>query len=76
MSKLSFPMPKSLGLVRDLPSSFYVTSHQLLPAKAYHIKQTIRGWYYYPRDDGQGEVSVQSRPLKAGEIVRLLSHLR
>ncbi|TFY71797.1 hypothetical protein EVG20_g1208 [Dentipellis fragilis] len=35
--------------------------------KAYHIKDTIRGKYYYPRDpDGLGEVADSSRPLKDG----------
>ncbi|KAA1471470.1 sure-like protein [Dentipellis sp. KUC8613] len=37
--------------------------------KAYHIKDTIRGKYYYPRDpDGLGEITEASRPLKEGEI--------
>ncbi|KAI9460850.1 sure-like protein [Lactarius psammicola] len=37
--------------------------------KAYHIKDIVRGRFYYPRDpDGSGETSDSSRPLKEGEI--------
>ncbi|KAF8745549.1 hypothetical protein AX14_006872 [Amanita brunnescens Koide BX004] len=58
-------------LVRDLGWDVKVvlpSSQRSWIAKAYFVKQTIRGSYFYPRDDGQGEVSVHSRPLKAGEI--------
>ncbi|TDL28463.1 sure-like protein [Rickenella mellea] len=35
---------------------------------AFHINETIKGEYYYPRDpDGSGERSKTSRPLKDGE---------
>jgi len=67
--------PYVLGLYQHLTRNLGWDVKVVLPnaqkswiAKAYHIKQTIRGWYYYPKDNGQGEVSVQSRPLKAGEI--------
>ncbi|KAF8640988.1 hypothetical protein AX17_000633 [Amanita inopinata Kibby_2008] len=38
------------------------------PGKAYHIKETTKGWYFYPREDGQGETSTKSRPLKDNEL--------
>jgi len=37
--------------------------------KAFHIRDTIKGRYFYPREpDGQGEISNRSRPLKPGEV--------
>ncbi|KIJ30958.1 hypothetical protein M422DRAFT_186528 [Sphaerobolus stellatus SS14] len=37
--------------------------------KAYHIKETVRGRYYYPKHpDGHGETSEVSRPLREGEV--------
>ncbi|KAG9001927.1 hypothetical protein FRB94_000689 [Tulasnella sp. JGI-2019a] len=37
--------------------------------KAYQIKDTIKGTYYYPKGpDGQGSTSEVSRPLEEGEV--------
>ncbi|KAF8642296.1 hypothetical protein AX16_009566 [Volvariella volvacea WC 439] len=37
--------------------------------KAYHIKETVTGRYYYPREDGQQvETSDSPRPFKDGEL--------
>ncbi|KAH6917360.1 cytoplasm protein [Coprinopsis sp. MPI-PUGE-AT-0042] len=36
--------------------------------KAYHIKEVTAGRYYYPKEDGTGETSTKSRPLKEGEL--------
>jgi hypothetical protein len=38
--------------------------------KAYLIKEITKGSYFYAREDGQGEISAISRPLKDGELVR------
>lgn len=38
--------------------------------KAYHIKEVTKGSYFYPRENGQGEISTLARPLKDGEVVR------
>jgi hypothetical protein len=38
--------------------------------KAYHIKEITKGSYFYPKEDGQGEISTLARPLKDGELVR------
>ncbi|PFH54497.1 hypothetical protein AMATHDRAFT_71 [Amanita thiersii Skay4041] len=36
--------------------------------KAFHIKEVTKGWYFYPKHDGQGEIAAKSRPLKDNEI--------
>ncbi|KAF8237832.1 sure-like protein [Tricholoma matsutake] len=36
--------------------------------KAYHIKEVTKGSYFYPRENGQGEISTLARPLKDGEV--------
>jgi hypothetical protein len=38
--------------------------------KAYHIKELTKGYYFYPKEDGSGEIAVRSRPLQDGELVR------
>ena len=38
--------------------------------KAYHIKEITKGSYFYPKEDGQGEISTIARPLEDGELVR------
>jgi tubulin--tyrosine ligase len=48
--------------------------------KAYLIKEVTKGSYFYPREDGQGDISAVSRPLKDDELVRealvsLVGHL-
>lgn len=48
-------------------AEFTSLNHSL--GKAYHIKETIRGVYYYPTNQGKGETSAISRPLKDGELV-------
>jgi len=42
-----------------------------LAGKAYHIKDITRGSYFFPKDDGSGDITLKSRPLKEGEIVSL-----
>jgi tubulin---tyrosine ligase len=39
--------------------------------KAYHIKEIVKGNYFYPKGDGNGELTSSSRPLKNGELVSL-----
>ena len=39
------------------------------PGKAFHIKEIIKGNYFYPKEDGNGELTSSSRPLKNGELV-------
>jgi len=36
--------------------------------KAYHINEIVRGNYFYPKEDGNGELTSSSRPLKNGEL--------
>jgi len=36
--------------------------------KAYHIKEITKGNYFYPKDNGSGELSSSSRPLRDGEL--------
>ena len=38
--------------------------------KAFHIKEITKGSYFYPKEDGQGEISATARALKDGELVR------
>ncbi|KAL9716225.1 hypothetical protein Ac2012v2_000671 [Leucoagaricus gongylophorus] len=47
-------------------AEFTSLNHSL--GKAYHIKETIRGVYYYPTNQGKSETSAISRPLKDGEL--------
>ncbi|KAF8626537.1 hypothetical protein AX15_004840 [Amanita polypyramis BW_CC] len=67
--------PYVLGLYQHLTKDLGWNVRVVLPStqkswigKAYYIKQTVKGWYFYPRVDGQGETSAHSRPLKDGEI--------
>ncbi|KAK2461897.1 hypothetical protein APHAL10511_006360 [Amanita phalloides] len=67
--------PFVLGFYRYLTRNLGWSVKVVLPnaqkswiGKAHHIHQTTKGWYFYPRDDGQGEIVVQSRPLKDGEL--------
>ena len=39
--------------------------------KAFHVKEITKGNYFYPKDDGNGELTSNSRPLKNGELVSL-----
>ncbi|KAI0094916.1 survival protein sure-like phosphatase/nucleotidase [Irpex rosettiformis] len=68
--------PYIYGLYRHLTKELGWDVKVVIPSsqkswigKAYHITETIYGRYYYPRDseDGAGEVSETSRPLKDGE---------
>ena len=46
-------------------------NHSPLKGKAFHIKEIIKGNYFYPKEDGSGESTFSSRPLKSGELVGL-----
>lgn len=68
-SRLFFPAPRNRGLV--LPPSFlpnHPTKNWRI-GKAFHIKDIIHGNYFYPKEDGTGDVSPTPRPLKEGELV-------
>ena len=41
--------------------------------KAFHIKETTSGQYFYPKLDGSGELTSLSRPVKEGEIVNIFT---
>lgn len=43
----------------------------IFAGKAYHIKEVTKGNYFYPKEDGSGDITLNSRPLKEGEIVSL-----
>jgi hypothetical protein len=43
----------------------------IFAGKAYHIKEITKGNYFYPKEDGSGAITLNSRPLKEGEIVSL-----
>ncbi|KAF8168079.1 survival protein sure-like phosphatase/nucleotidase [Crassisporium funariophilum] len=75
--------PYILGLYRYLTQYLeIINSHRqgwdvkvVLPStqkswigKAYHIKEITTGNYFYPKEDGSGEISSQSRPLRDGEL--------
>ncbi|KAG6851045.1 hypothetical protein H0H93_002937 [Arthromyces matolae] len=74
--------PYVLGLYRYLTEQMKWDVKVVLPSsqrswigKAYHIKETTKGFYFYPKEDGTGETSLVSRSLKPGEIVGDLSAL-
>ncbi|KAI9445169.1 sure-like protein [Lactarius indigo] len=68
--------PYTFGLYKHLTRTLGWDVRVVIPSsqkswigKAYHIKDIVRGRFYYPRDpDGSGETSDSSRPLKEGEI--------
>jgi len=67
--------PYILGLYRQLTEVLGWNVKVVLPSsqkswigKAYHIKEVTAGRYFYPKEDGNGEFSPKSRPLKEGEI--------
>lgn len=67
--------PFILGLYRYLTQQLAWDVKVVLPStqkswigKAYHIKELTKGSYFYPKEDGQGEITNYSRPLKHGEI--------
>ncbi|GLB36173.1 putative cytoplasm protein [Lyophyllum shimeji] len=69
--------PYVLGLYRHLTEELGWDVSVVLPSsqkswigKAYHIKDIIKGSYFYPRHDGKGETSAKPRPLKEGEIAQ------
>lgn len=71
----SVESPYVLGLYRHLTEQLGWDVKVVLPSsqkswigKAYHIKEITKGLYFYPREDGGGETSPGSRPLKVGEI--------
>ncbi|KIM48181.1 hypothetical protein M413DRAFT_223900 [Hebeloma cylindrosporum] len=65
--------PYVLGLYRHLTE--HLGTNVVLPSaqkswigKAYHIKEITKGNYFYPKEDGSGDITLNSRPLKEGEI--------
>ncbi|EKM83862.1 hypothetical protein AGABI1DRAFT_110465 [Agaricus bisporus var. burnettii JB137-S8] len=67
--------PYVLGLYRHLTEQLGWNVKVVLPCnrkswigKAFHIKEVTRGFYYYPQEDGTGQVTDTSRPLKDGEL--------
>ncbi|KAI1797873.1 survival protein sure-like phosphatase/nucleotidase [Ganoderma leucocontextum] len=72
----SHESPYIYGLYRHLTQDLGWDVKVVIPSsqkswigKAYHIKETVNGRYYYPREpDGEGEISQTSRPLKEGEV--------
>ncbi|KAF8973946.1 survival protein sure-like phosphatase/nucleotidase [Flammula alnicola] len=67
--------PYILGLYRHLTQHLGWDVKVVLPSaqkswigKAYHIKEITKGSYFYPKDDGSGDISLRSRPLKDGEL--------
>lgn len=67
--------PYILGLYQQLTRDLGWNVKVVIPSaqkswigKAYQIKQKTRGWYYYPRHDGQSEISEHPRQLKDGEL--------
>ena len=72
MSRLFCRHLKSLGSVSLFKKEIQLASARhayCVAGKAYHIKEITNGSYFYPREDGQGERSRKSRPLKDGELV-------
>jgi hypothetical protein len=71
MSRSSCLLLKNLGLVSSKEKQVRMLNSFLYGAgKAYHIKEITKGSYFYPKEDGQGEISTIARPLKDGELVR------
>ncbi|KAF9526441.1 survival protein sure-like phosphatase/nucleotidase [Crepidotus variabilis] len=73
------PNPKDspfiLGLYRHLTKKLGWDVKVVIPnaqkswiGKAFHIKDITKGNYFYPKESGEGEVSLVSRPLKDGEL--------
>ncbi|KNZ79564.1 TTL domain-containing protein, partial [Termitomyces sp. J132] len=67
--------PYILGLYRYLTEEIGWNVKVVVPSaqkswigKAYHIKEIAQGSYFYPKEDGTGEISTISRPLEIGEI--------
>ncbi|KAF9453796.1 sure-like protein [Macrolepiota fuliginosa MF-IS2] len=67
--------PYVLGLYRYLTEQLGWNVKVVLPSsqkswigKAYHIKEITKGSYFYPREDGQGDITDTSRPTKDGEL--------
>ncbi|KAK7694628.1 hypothetical protein QCA50_001815 [Cerrena zonata] len=67
--------PYIFGLYRHLTKDLGWDVKVVIPSsqkswigKAYQITETIHGRYYYPREDGLGETSETTRPLKEGEV--------
>ncbi|KDR85012.1 hypothetical protein GALMADRAFT_233573 [Galerina marginata CBS 339.88] len=67
--------PYILGLYRHLTQHLGWDVKVVLPSsqkswigKAYHIKEITKGNYFYPKEDGTGEISLISRPLNHGEL--------
>ncbi|TFK41135.1 survival protein sure-like phosphatase/nucleotidase [Crucibulum laeve] len=67
--------PYVLGLYRHLTEKLGWDVKVVLPStqkswigKAYHIKEVTKGSYFYPKEDGQGDISTRSRPLREREL--------
>ncbi|KAF8872128.1 survival protein sure-like phosphatase/nucleotidase [Gymnopilus junonius] len=67
--------PYILGLYRHLKLHLGWDVRVVLPSsqkswigKAYHIKEVTKGNYFYPKEDGNGEISPHPRPLEDGEL--------
>ncbi|KAG6902871.1 hypothetical protein C0995_010040 [Termitomyces sp. Mi166 len=68
--------PYILGLYRYLTEEIGWDVKVVLPSaqkswigKAYHIKEITKGSYFYPKEDGTGEMSDIPRPLQIEEIM-------
>ncbi|KAF9481410.1 sure-like protein [Pholiota conissans] len=67
--------PYILGLYRHLTEHLGWDVKVVLPSaqkswigKAYHINELTKGYYFYPKEDGSGETTIRSRPLRDGEL--------
>jgi len=63
MYKLSFPVARKAGSVRHhyFTEVFdtYLTTGNPIVGKAFHIRDTIKGRYYYPREPGMSSTDLR-----------------
>ena len=74
-SKLFYQARRNPGLVgrsEIADKASQSIDHIARIGKAYHIKEVTIGQYFYPKADGNGEITARSRPLEDGELVSML----
>jgi hypothetical protein len=68
-SRLFSLAPRNLGLVLFLSFKCPYIPLSRCIGKAFHIKDIVQGKFFYPKEDGTGDVLPTPRPLEEGELV-------